>query len=112
MKQKLVVGLAVLGLAGLFAPSAFAAGETNQTFTCDTKTYVPFDSSTTVTVTCPDAEAVQWVDKHFAEWFGKNAPKVKAGASGPGVSEGDESYAATVDETGVKIAANTLTGTR
>ena len=36
-------------------PAAFAADGPNQTFTCDMKTYVPFDATTTVSVECPDS---------------------------------------------------------
>ena len=82
MKQKLIVGLAVLGLVCLFALPAVAADGPNQKFTCDMKTYVPFDATTTVTVECPDPAAAKWLGSHLAEWFGAYAPKVKAAATG------------------------------
>jgi len=111
MKQKFVVGLAVLGLAGLFSMSALGDGP-NQTFSCDTGAYVPFDAKTTVTVACPDAAAAKWVGDHFAEWFSTNAPVVRAIAPSAAIPGGYEAYTASADGTGVKIAANTLTGAR
>ena len=83
-----------------------------QTYTCDAEVYVPFDAATSVTVECPDPAAVKWIGTHFADWYGKNSPKVKAGATGLKPAAGDEAYAASTDATGVKIAANTLAGTR
>ena len=41
-------------MAIALAASAVAADGPNQKFTCDMKTYVPFDATTTVTVECPD----------------------------------------------------------
>ena len=103
-----------------------------QTFKWDKNAYVPFDANTTVTLDCPDPAAAEWLQSHYNEWYGDQAPKVTGGrvssraaadgdvrppagdgsAASPKAAAGDESYAATVDETGVKIAANTLAGTR
>ena len=83
-----------------------------QDFKCEPKTYVLFDATTSVTVECPDPTAAKWVGEHFADWYGKNSPKVKAGATGLKPAAGDEAYAASTDASGVKIAANTLAGTR
>ena len=94
------------------AASSAAKAKPYQEFHYDTKTYVPFDAATTVTLTCPDPAAAKWLEAHFAEWYGKAAPKVVVGATGLAVAEDDEAYAANVDEGGVKIAANTLAGTR
>ena len=112
MKLKFANGLAAMGLAGLFALSAVAADGPNQKFTCDMKTYVPFDATTTVTVECPDPAAAKWLGSHLAEWFGAYAPKVKAAATGAVLPGGEEAYAATTDADGVKISANTLAGVR
>ena len=92
-----------------------------QTFKMDKKNYVPFDNTTTVTVDCPDPAAVQWLAAHFAEWYGKNAPKVVAGGSQLAATEagaincvppGEEAYTASTDASGAKIAARTLAGVR
>ena len=83
-----------------------------QTFKMDQKNYVPFDNTTTVTVECPDEAAAKWIASHYAEWYGDQSPKVKPGATGLALQEGDEAYAATVDDSGVKIACRTLAGAR
>ena len=83
-----------------------------QTYTYDTAVYVPFDATTTVTVECPDPAAEKWLKAHFKEWFGKYAPNVKLGATGLTPADDPEAYAASADETGVKIVANTLMGAR
>ena len=92
-----------------------------QTFKMDKKNYVPFDNTTTVTVECPDPAAVKWLESHFAEWYGKNAPKVVAGGSQLAATEagaincvppGEESYAASTDASGAEIAARSLAGVR
>ena len=96
-------------------PNGAAAKDKYQDFKWEPKNYVPFDETTTVTVACPDPAAVRWLESHYAEWFGKHAPKVvagDAGATGAALQKGDEAYAAAVDASGVKIAANTLAGTR
>ena len=66
-----------ISMAIALAASAVAADGPNQKFTCDMKTYVPFDATTTVTVECPDPAAAKWLESHLAEWFGAYAPKVK-----------------------------------
>ena len=45
-------------------------------FTSDMDKPVAFDATTTVTVDCPEAKAVDWLARHFAEWYGNQAPKV------------------------------------
>ena len=101
-----------ISMAIALAASTVAADGPNQKFTCDMKTYVPFDATTTVTVECPDPAAAKWLGSHLAEWFGAYAPKVKAAATGAVLPEGEEAYAATTDADGVKISANTLAGVR
>jgi len=90
-------------------------------FKSDMDAPVAFDASTTVALACPDADAVSWLSRHFAEWYGKEAPKVAAGGSRSSataadaqerVPPGDEAYAVSADSNGVKIAANTLAGVR
>ena len=81
-------------------------------FESDMDRPVPFDAGATVLLDCPDAAAAKWLEAHYAEWYGKNAPKVKAGTTGLTVAAGNEAYAASTDATGVKIAANSLAGTR
>ena len=83
-----------------------------QTFKMDKTKYVPFDDTTTVTVECPDPAAAKWLEAHFAEWYGKFAPKVKAAAASAVPPEGEEAYSAKVDAAGATIAANTLAGVR
>ena len=104
---------------------AFAAKAFRQEFKMDKSSYVPFDSTTVVTLECPEAEGAKWLQDHFAEWFGKAAPKVVEGATAlslPEVADDakadrhvatyDEAYAAKVDSSGVKIKARTLAGVR
>ena len=120
MKSKVkLVGCAVMamGLAVVAAPVTTVVKSADpanpyQTYTCDTAVYVPFDATTTVTVECPDSAAAKWIKSHFEEWFGKYGPSVKPGAAGLKPAADPEAYAASVDENGVKIAANTLTGAR
>ena len=92
-----------------------------QTFKMDKKNYVPFDNSVTVTVDCPDPAAVQWLTKHFEEWYGAYAPKVVAAGGSrsratPDAQErvppGDVAYVAETRADGAKIAARTLAGAR
>ena len=119
----------VLVMACVAAMRIFAAGD-YQKFERDPKTYVPFDATTTVTLECPDPAAAKWLKDHFKEWYGEYAPKVvegpcagaadgraacpqaAAGWNAPVPPVGDEGYSAVVDSNGVKIAANTLAGTR
>ena len=46
-------------------------------FKSDMDNPVSFDATTTVIVDCPDEAAVSWLQSHFAEWYGEQAPKVK-----------------------------------
>ena len=132
------------------AMSAFAGNEANPDalelaplplpveFKSDMDNPVPFDSSTTVAVECPDKEAADWLSRHFAEWYGKDAPKVVSGkvpqslssklealsSNPPALSSNpqalssklqalsSESYAITADASGVNIAARSLAGVR
>ena len=73
---------------------------------------VAFDATVTVTVECPDAGAVAWLTRHFNDWYGAQAPKVAAAATGADIPEGDEAYAISADATGIKIAARSLAGVR
>ena len=98
-------------VASLVALHVSAANK-YQTFEWEKKSFVPFDAATTVTLECPDPAAAGWLSAHYAEWYGKAAPKVVAGATGLKPEKCDEAYAASVDESGVKIAANALAGTR
>lgn len=80
--------------------------------TSDLDAPVPFDEATTVTVDCPDAEAVRWLASHLADWYGAFAPKAVAGPAGLALRDGDEAYAVRADASGVKVAARTLAGVR
>ena len=51
-------------------------------FESDMDKPVAFDASATVTVECPETNAVAWLARHFSEWYGQQAPKVEAGATG------------------------------
>ena len=95
-----------LELAPLPMPHAFRS---------DMDRPVPFDAATIVSVDCPDAGAVPWLDSHFAEWFGDQAPQVAATLSTVQpfhLSTSPEAYAVAVDAAGVRIAARTLAGVR
>ena len=89
-------------------------------FRSDMDKPVPFDATTTVTLACPDAAGVEWLRAHFKEWYGEAAPKVAGGprfvaaedGTKPVPPQGDEAYAVTVAETGVKIAAKARAGVR
>jgi len=81
-------------------------------FSGDIDRPVPFDAATTVTVECQDESAVDWLASHFAEWYGKDAPKVMKGNSQLALKKGDEAYAVKAEASGVKIAARTLAGVR
>ena len=132
MKLKFANGLAVMGLAGLFALSAVAGNEANPDavelaplpvpveFVRDMDKPVAFDATATVTVECPDAGAVAWLTRHFADWYGAQAPKVAGGSRSVAteadaqerVPPGDEAYAISADASGIKIAARSLAGVR
>ena len=98
-------------MAGAAALQVSAANQ-YQKFEWEPKTFVPFDATTTVTLECPDPAAAKWLQAHYNEWYGESAPKVKTGATGLKPEAGDEAYAASTGVDGVKIAANTLAGTR
>ena len=86
-----------------------------RSFGSDMDRPVPFDAVTTVSVDCPDAEATPWLSRHFAEWFGNQAPQVVADNPSTfdlGLSTNSEAYAVSAGESGVRIAANTLAGVR
>ena len=111
------LAMCLAGLAAVAAPVTNVTKSPDpanpyQTYTYDNAVYVPFDAATTVTVECPDPAAEKWLKSHFKEWFGKNAPEVKAGSVGLKPAGDPEAYAASADETGVKIVANTLMGAR
>lgn len=73
---------------------------------------VAFDTTTTVTVECPDAAAVPWLRAHFAEWFSPFEPQVASGALALALRPGEEAYAVKADASGVRIKARTLAGVR
>ena len=117
--------LAFIALAAVLAqPAAFAGNAANPDaielaplpmpveFSRDMDSPVAFDASTTVVVDCPDAAAADWLAAHFAEWYGKLAPKTVPGKSGLSLKAGDEAYAVKADATGVKIAARSVAGVR
>ena len=81
-------------------------------FKSDMDRPVTFDSSSVVTLDCPDASAADWLAKRFKEWYGKGAPAVVAGKCSLSVKNGDEAYAVEAGTQGVKIAARTIAGTR
>ena len=97
------------------AAALVASAAPTQTFKIEKNHYVPFDATTTVRLACPDPAAAKWLQAHYKEWYGDYAPKVAEGQLASfnfQLSSSAEAYAASVDETGVKIAANTLAGTR
>ena len=97
------------------AAALVASAAPTQTFKIEKNHYVPFDATTTVRLACPDPTAAKWLQAHYKEWYGDYAPKVAEGQLASfnfQLSSSAEAYAASVDETGVKIAANTLAGTR
>ena len=97
------------------AAALVASAAPTQTFKIEKNHYVPFDATTTVRLACPDPAAAKWLQAHYKEWYGDYAPKVAEGQLASfnfQLPSSDEAYAASVDETGVKIAANTLAGTR
>ena len=81
-------------------------------FRSDMDRPVPFDAATKITVDCPDAKAVDWLNRHLAEWYGANAPRAARGKSGLALREGEEAYAVAADDAGVRIAARSLAGVR
>ena len=93
MKRTALFATAVIWAAA-FAPS-YAGNKANPDaielapipqpveFKSDMDKPVPFDATTTVSLTCPDAEGVNWLQSHFKEWYGDYAPKVVAQPSRP-----------------------------
>ena len=114
MRMKNTIILAVLAVS---AVSAFAGNEANpeaielapipvpREFKRDIDNPVAFDSSVTLAVDCPDANAVKWLADHFAEWYGKDAPKVQPSTFGSSLSDDPEAYSVVADASGVRIAA-------
>ena len=81
-------------------------------FKSDIDNAVPFDSSATVVLDCPDVAAADWLSRHFKEWYGKDAPKVTVDTCTLALKDGDEAYAVEAGTQGVKIVARTIAGTR
>ena len=95
-------------------------------FESDMDRPVPFDAGTAVRLDCPDPAAAPWLARHFADWFGAQAPRVVAesgagegspsagGAGSPSEQPfvASESYSVAADASGVRIAARTLAGVR
>ena len=115
MNMKIVSCLAPLAFIAAMPAAAEEGASQLQTFTKNVRAYVPFDATATVTVECPDPAAEKWLASHLKDWYGEQAPKVTAAqlpALKSQLSTSPEAYAAKVDASGVKIAANTLAGTR
>ena len=135
MKNLHVSHLTSLALAcALVSCATFAGNEANPDavelapipvpveFSSDMDKPIAFDATATVTVACPDAGAVAWLVRHFADWYGKQAPKVVQGgaqvaAAGADAAsrvppEGDEAYAIVADSSGIRISARSLAGVR
>ena len=81
-------------------------------FKADIDKPVDFDASTTVAVDCPDKGATEWLSRHFADWYGADAPKVKLSTLNIKLPTSTEAYAVHADDSGVKIAAHSLAGVR
>ncbi len=81
-------------------------------FKSDIDAPVPFDATTKVVVECADANGVNWLNRHFKEWYGEYAPICIEGKTGLQLRAGDEAYAIEANTSGVKIAARTLAGVR
>ena len=101
-----------LAIVACIAALQVSAASKYQKFEWEKTTYVPFNAATTVTLECPDPAAAKWLQSHYRQWYGESAPKVKVGTTGLKPEAGDEAYAASTAEDGVKIAANSLAGTR
>ncbi|MBO5906068.1 MAG: hypothetical protein J6Q84_06595 [Kiritimatiellae bacterium] len=76
--KKLIVCLLTLAIC---FNVAFGVKAFRQEFKMNKSSYVPFDATTTLTLECPDSEGAKWLKAHFAEWFGKDAPKIVEGAT-------------------------------
>ena len=115
MNMKIVSCLAPLAFIAAMPAAAEEGASQLQTFTKNVRAYVPFDATATVTVECPDPAAEKWLASHLKDWYGEQASKVTAAqlpALKSQLSTSPEAYAAKVDASGVKVAANTLAGTR
>ena len=79
-----------------------------RSLSCKTDVEVRLDASQTVTVTCPDAAAADWVKDHVKRWF-LVSPKVVADRTPPpDWTLGDEGYRLTAKPEGIALAAKTL----
>lgn len=81
-------------------------------FSSDMDAPVDFSSAAEVVVEVPDPAAVEWLNRRFADWYGKHAPRAVSGKTGLALMPGDEAYAVRADGGGVKIAARRLEGVR
>ncbi len=82
-------------------------------FKSDMDAPVAFDATTSVMLACPDAAAVEWLSRHFADWYGDQAPKVKdGGREATALPAAEEAYAIAADASGIKITARSLAGVR
>jgi len=59
-------------------------------FTSDMDKPVAFDAQAAVTLECADAAGVEWLNRHWVEWFGKLSPVAKEGPTGLVLKPGDE----------------------
>ena len=64
-----------------------------------------------VVVSCADAGAKAWAERHLKSWYGKHKPEVEFLAEDV-ASMGDEEYALEADAEQVKVTARTLQGVR
>ena len=74
-------------------------------FKSDMDKPVPFDATTTVSLTCPDVAGEKWLQSHFKEWYGDYAPKVVGGRASPraeNAPHGDEAYSISANASGVQ----------
>lgn len=81
-------------------------------FASDMDNPVAFDASTEVALDCPDAVAVEWLQEHFSEWYGADAPKVCSASVGLALKDNEEAYSVRADFDGVRIAARSIAGVR
>ncbi len=72
--------------------------------------YVQLDK---VAINSPNADAIEWAEKHLKGWYGKYAPKVVSIEMDKAEeSLGDEGYTLNIDNNGVTICAESLQGVR
>jgi hypothetical protein len=62
-------------------------------FSSDMDAPVDFSSAAEVVVEVPDPAAVGWLNRRFADWYGKHAPRAVSGKTGLALLPGDEAYA-------------------